>query len=216
MVHHLIFRITFATKFPLGRYFSLSHFKQSHQAYLSTIVAHDAPRSISRAMKSIHWCEAMATEIKALESNNTSHDKTPIGCKWVYKIKYKYDVSIERYKACLVVKGYTQVEGIDYHDTFAPVAKPVTVRLLLSLEAIRGWSLHQLDVNNAFLQGDLDEEVYMKLPPGFSIKGDTHVCKLNKSLYGLKQASRQWFSEFSSTHSKRFSSIYFGLQSFYL
>ena len=147
----------------------------------------------------------MEAEIRTLEANHTwsmvplPSGHRPIGCKWVYKIKYNSNGTVERYKARLVAKGFTQREGIDYTETFAPVAKLTTLHCLLALASIRGWNLHQMDVQNAFLHGDLTEEVYMQSPPGFRRQGETLVCRLHKSLYGLKQASRSWFQKFLST-----------------
>ena len=119
----------------------------------------------------------MDKEIQALEQTHTwvltplPPGKRPIGCKWVYRVKLNPNGTIERYKARLVAKGYTQRERLDFSETFSPVAKTVSVRDLIALASTKGWPLYQLDINNAFLHGDLDEEVYMDLPLVFTARG---------------------------------------------
>lgn len=159
------------------------------------------PTLYKQAQQDPMWVQAMQKEILALEQNKTwiitdlPPSKKEIGCKWVYKIKYRPDGSIERYKARLVAKGYSQIKGKDYKHTFSPVAKLTTVGVLLAVATIKGWPLHQLDVNNAFLHGHLDEEVYMLPHEGYQHAKPGQVCRITKSLYGLKQASRQWNTE---------------------
>ena len=148
----------------------------------------------------------MQEEIEALHAQGTwdlvalPPDRNLVGCKWVYRLKKQVDGSIARHKARLVAKGFSQEEGINYGETFSPVVKPTTVRLVLALAAHFHWSLRQLDVKNAFLHGILHEEVYMTQPQGFVSKAhpSDFVCRLRKSLYGLKQAPRAWNERFTS------------------
>ena len=120
-----------------------------------------------------------------------------MGCKWVYRIKHKANGTIERYKARLVARDFTQTEGIDFFGTFSLVAKLTTVRVLLALASAQNWHLEQLDVNDAFLYGELHKEVHMELPQGVIPPKLDQVCRLKKSLYGLRQTSKQWYKKLS-------------------
>jgi histone deacetylase 1/2 len=162
------------------------------------------PQNLNEAFGNKHWKEVMDLEYSALMKNKTWHLVPPrkginiIDSIWVYKIKRKADGSLDRYKARLVAKGFKQRYNIDYEDTFSPVIKATPIRVILSVALSRGWSLRQLDVQNAFLHGVLEEEVYMRQPPGYEAKSlPNYVCKLDKALYGLKQAPRAWYSRLS-------------------
>ncbi|KAL2243773.1 UNVERIFIED_CONTAM: Retrovirus-related Pol polyprotein from transposon TNT 1-94 [Sesamum indicum] len=169
----------------------------AYTSFVASMSVLQEPKSYQEAMQHQEWLDAIKAEITALENNHTwslvplPAGKRPIGCKWVYKTKLRADGSVERYKARLVAKGFSQIAGVDYTDNFSPVAKPVTVRVLLAVAAAYGWPLQQMDVNNAFLHGYLEEDLYMQPPEGYSVQPGL-VCKLERSLYGLKQASQQW------------------------
>jgi hypothetical protein len=174
-------------------------------ALFEAFVLSPVPQSYRAALADPNWRTAMEAEYSALLANKTwdlvprpSHSNIVTG-KWVFKHKFTADGSLERYKARWVLRGFTQRPGIGFFETFSPVVKPATVRTILSLALSNGWPIHQLDVNNAFLQGTLSETVYCAQPSGFedSVHPD-YVCRLNRSLYGLKQAPRVWYSRFAS------------------
>ncbi|RVX11376.1 Retrovirus-related Pol polyprotein from transposon RE1 [Vitis vinifera] len=173
---------------------------------LSSTVTPLAPTSYRKAALLPDWCVAMREEYDALLANETWKlcprpvDHNVVGNKWVYKVKQTSIGEVDRFKARLVALGFAQEEGIDFTETFSPVIKPSTVRVLLTLSVQFDWEIRQLDVSNAFLHGILLEDVYMEQPKGF-VNSDfpDYVCKLNKSLYGLKQTPCAWFMRLSQT-----------------
>ncbi|GJV45381.1 putative RNA-directed DNA polymerase [Tanacetum coccineum] len=159
--------------------------------------------------QSTQWLEAMNDELKSMQINDVwelaelPNCVKPVGCKWVYKTKLYQKGNIERFKAHLVAKGYTQKEWIDYNETFSPISRNDSLRIVMALVAYYDLELHQMDVKTAFLNGDLHEDVHMTQPKGFMVEGKEHmVCKLKRSIYGLKQASRQWYLKFHEVMSK--------------
>jgi len=173
---------------------------------MDELVLDDDPTSFKEAMKSEHSSEcynAMKDEMKSMSTNDVwdlveipDRAKT-VGCKWVYKTKRDSKGNVERFKARLVAKGFTQREGIDYNETFSPISTKDSFMIIMALVAHYDMELHQMDVKTAFLNGDLHETSCMAQPEGFAMEGKEHLgCRLKKSIYRLKQASRQWYLKF--------------------
>jgi hypothetical protein len=162
----------------------------------------DDPTSFKEAMHSEYaseWLSAMQEEMKSMSTNKVwdlveiPQGAKIVGCKWVYKTKYDSKGNIERFKARLIAKGFTQREGIDYNEIFSPISSKDSFRIIMALVAHFNWELHKMDVKTAFINGDLQEDVYMAKPEGFDVEDKEHLgCRHKTLIYGLKQASRRW------------------------
>ena len=159
-------------KNPVKRY-RYNKYMGHHYAYMMQVAEVCEPKSYAEAAKDANWCDTMEEEMHALTSNETwdlvdaPKGVKTIECRWAYKVKCNTDGSVNRYKAQLVTESYVQKHDLDYDETYALVAKMTTVRVLLAVAAAKMWHLHQMDVKNAFLQGDLEEQVYLVQPPDF-------------------------------------------------
>ena len=174
-----------------------------------TFLLDNEPRTFKKAMsssESLLWKEAVNSEIESILNNHTWElvdlppGNKPLGSKWIFKRKIKDDGTIDKFKARLVVKGYRQREGLDYFDTYSTVIRITSIRILVALAAVYGLEIHQMNVKTAFLNGELEEEIYIEQPDGFVVPGkEKKVCRLVKSLYGLKQSPKQWHAKFDQT-----------------
>ena len=189
---------------PISGVCCLSRLSKQARSFAQGIDSVSVPRNHLDALTDDGWKQAMQLEMSALLQNKTwdltdlPPGKQVVGCRWVFTVKHNPDGSVERLKARLVAKGYTQTFGVDFFETFSPVARLNSVRIIISLAATFDWPLYQLDIKNAFLHGDLQEEVYMEQPPGFVAQGECQkVCRLRKAIYGLKQSPRAWFDKFT-------------------
>jgi len=194
------FRPDFITAFLIESFNSLD-VDVIIEEFVSNFLIEEDPKTYHEAIKSIDatfWKEAIKSEIDSLESNKTwelidlPKGCRPIRSKWIFKKKLRADGTIDKYKARLVIRGFDQRKGIDYFDTYSPVTKIATIKALIAIAATYDLVVHQMDVKTAFLNGDLEEEIYMTQPEGCEVPGqENKVCRLRKSLYGLKQAPKQ-------------------------
>ncbi|KAG8485609.1 hypothetical protein CXB51_018990 [Gossypium anomalum] len=192
----------FSNTHPMVTRSKVGVFKPKAYVTIAPSSLSDVPTDIHVAMSHDSWKAAVYSELQALINNNTWRlcslpaNRRAVGCKWLFKVKTRADGTVERYKARLVAKGFSQNTGLDYQDTFSPVVRVTTICTVLVIPVMKNWSLRQVDVNNAILNGELAEDIYMEQPPGFEESGpngEKLVCKLNKALYGLRQAPRAWF-----------------------
>ncbi|WVZ75490.1 LOW QUALITY PROTEIN: hypothetical protein U9M48_023536 [Paspalum notatum var. saurae] len=199
------FRDCFISASPAGSPFTQDDWRHSPFFSHSAYVASFEPQDVSHALSDPNWVNAMHEELENFERNHVwdlvepPPNCRPIGTKWVFKNKQGEDGMVVRNKVRLVAHGFCQKEGIDYEETFAPVARLEAIRILLAFAASKGFKLQQMDVKSAFLNGFIEEEVYVRQPPGFeSAKFPDQVYKLRKALYGLKQAPRAWYAMLKS------------------
>jgi hypothetical protein len=183
----------------------------------------EEPTCFEEAIQRKEWANAMTEEYQSIMKNEVweivprPKNKDGVSSRWLFKIKHVVDGSIEKYKARLVARGFSQKKGIDYEETFAPMARYTSIRTIIALAAKMKWKLHQMDMKTAFLTGVIEEEVYIEQHQGFEVEDrKSHVCKLKKALYRLKQAPRAWYGHIDSfltslgfTKSKEDSNLYF-------
>jgi hypothetical protein len=172
----------------------VAHFCE-HYSFVSSI----EPYRVEDALRDSDWVLSMQEELNNFTRNEVWHlvprpNQNVIGTKWVFRNKQDEHGVVIRNKARLVAKGYSQVEGLDFGETYAPVARLELIRILLAYATYHGFKLYQMDVKSAFLNGPIKEEIYVEQPPGFEYSEyPNHVYKLSKALYGLKQAPRAWY-----------------------
>ncbi|KAL0641846.1 hypothetical protein Bca4012_102697 [Brassica carinata] len=195
-----------AVEHPSQAMCSFAEFPDEHTAFTVSLDESYIPRTYEEAMALKEWRDSVADESGAMIKNETWYEselpkgKKAVTSKWVFTIKFHPDGRIERRKSRLVARGFTQTYGEDYVETFAPVAKLHTIRIVLSLAVNLEWDLWQMDVKNAFLQGELEDEVYMHPPPGLEhLVKNGNVLRLRKAIYGLKQSPRAWYNKLSTT-----------------
>ncbi|KAL0744719.1 hypothetical protein Bca101_101224 [Brassica carinata] len=195
-----------AVEHPSQAVCSFAQYPEAHCAFMVNLDENHIPRNYEEAMKDKEWKESVGAEAGAMIKNDTWYErelpkgKKAVSSRWIFTIKYKADGQIERKKTRLVARGFIQTYGEDYIETFAPVAKLHTIRIVLSLAVNLGWGLWQMDVKNAFLQGELEDEVYMYPPPGLEhLVKKGNVLRLKKAIYGLKQSPRAWYNKLSTT-----------------
>ena len=175
---------------------------QSYECYVALMssILDSEPSTYAEVASQQCWKDAMMEEYESIMKNDVweivsrPDGKSVVTSKWIFKIKHAANGSIEKYKAKFLARGFSQKEGVDYDETFAPVARYTSIRTIIALASAMRLRLHQMDVKTAFLNGEIEEEVHVEQPDGFVVHGkESDVCRLKKALYGLKQAPRAWY-----------------------